>query len=340
MTIKDVAAKCGVSVSTVSRVLNNHPDVSAAVREKVMAAVEELHYIPNNSARDLVKPQASTIGVVVRGVGNPFFTSIITAVESEAEKYGYTIILNHIRSGEDELVAGAEMARSKRLKGLILMGGCYDYTPEQVASLDVPFVCCTFTNTFGNLGKDTFSSVSISDRDVAKHAVEHLIAKGHKKIAIILDSICDRSISELRYKGYLEALKSNGIEPDYDLVEEIVFFDMKSAYEGTLRLIDRGADFTALFVIADSLALAAMKALSDRGRKVPEDCSVISIDGIDMSLYSIPTLTTLIQPTEEMGRDAVRTLVSVIEENGKHMHLRYDTMLREGGTIAPPKAEI
>ena len=217
------------------------------------------------------------------------------------------------------------------------MGGCYDYSPEQVASLDVPFVCCTFTNTFGNLGKDSFSSVSVNDRDVAKCAVDHLIANGHKKIAIILDSICDRSISELRYKGYLEALKSSGINPDYDLVEEIQFFDMRSAYEGTLRLIDRGADFTALFVIADSLALAALKAFSDRGRRVPEDCSVISIDGIDMSLYSIPTLTTLIQPTEDMGRDAVRTLVSVIEEGGKHVHLRYDTTLREGGTVAPPK---
>ena len=156
MTIKDVAGRCGVSVSTVSRVLNNHPDVSDAIREKVMAVVRELHYVPNNSARDLVKPKSDAIGLVVRGVGNPFFTGVIRAIERTITEAGYTMVLHQIQSGEDELREGAELARSKRLQGLILLGGCFDYKPEQTASLGIPFVCCSFTNSFGTLRKDSF----------------------------------------------------------------------------------------------------------------------------------------------------------------------------------------
>ena len=207
MTIKDVAERCGVSVSTVSRVLNNHPDVSDAIRIKVMGVVQELHYVPNSSARDLVKPKSDTIGLVVRGVGNPFFTGLIRAIERAIEDAGYTMVLHQIRSGEDEVRAGAELARSKRLRGLILLGGCYDYTPEQTVSLEIPFVCCTYTNSFGTLGKDSYSSVSIDDQKEAYRAVRLLTERGHRKIAVILDSIYDHSISQLRYMGYCQALE-------------------------------------------------------------------------------------------------------------------------------------
>ena len=182
MTIKDVAEHSGVSVSTVSRVLNNHPDVSETVRSRVLEAVRELHYVPNSSARDLVRPQSDAIGLVVRGVGNPFFTGVIRAIEDAISQAGYTMVLHQISSGEDELRAGAELARSKRLLGLILLGGCFDYTPEQTATLDIPFVCCSFTNSFGSLKKSAYSSVSIDDQAEARRAVEVLIRQGHDRI--------------------------------------------------------------------------------------------------------------------------------------------------------------
>ena len=260
MTIKDVAERCGVSVSTVSRVLNNHPDVSEAIREKVMAVVQELHYVPNNSARDLVKPKSDAIGLVVRGVGNPFFTGVIRAIEHTITEAGYTMVLHQIRSGEDELREGAELARSKRLLGLILLGGCFDYTPEQTASLGVPFVCCSFTNSFGTLRKDQFSSVSINDQKEAYRAVRMLTERGHKKIAVLLDSIRDHSISQLRYMGYCQALEESGIFLDSDLVEETVTYEMTDGYAGMERLLKRRDDFTAVFVISDAMAVAAMKA--------------------------------------------------------------------------------
>ena len=179
MTIRDIAKRCSVSVSTVSRVLNNHPDVSAASRARVLEAVREAHYVPNNSARDLVRPQSDGIGLVVRGVGNPFFTGVIQAIERAIGGAGYNLVLHQIRSEGDELRAGAELARSRRLLGLVLLGGRFDYTPEQVALLDVPFVCCSYTNSFGSLAKDAYSSVTIDDQREACRAVRLLTDQGH-----------------------------------------------------------------------------------------------------------------------------------------------------------------
>ena len=335
MTIKDVAEHSGVSVSTVSRVLNDHPDVSDVVRSRVMEAVRELHYVPNNSARDLVRPQSDAIGLVVRGVGNPFFTAVIRAIEQAVGQAGYTMVLHQIPSGEDELLAAASLARSKKLRGLILLGGCFDYTPEQTAALDIPFVCCSFTNSFGSLNKDAYSSVSIDDQAEARRAVEVLVRQGHQKIAVLLDSTHDHSVSELRYHGYCQALAEHGIPLDPDLVAETGDFDMAAAYEGTCRLLEQKKEFTALFVIADSMAVAAMKALHDGGRRIPEDCSIIAIDGIDMSTYTVPTLTTLIQPQESMGEEAVRILLDMVEERAGNRHVRVSTALRAGGSVAP-----
>lgn len=334
MTIKDVAERSGVSVSTVSRVLNDHPDVSQAVREKVLEAVKALHYVPNNSARDLVKPQADAIGVVVRGAENPFFTPVIRSIEKAVEGAGYTMVLHQIQVDEDELSAGAALVRSKRLRGLILLGGRFDYTDEQTADLDVPFVCCTYTNSFGTLDKGSYSSVSIDDRAEAYRAVKMLTDRGHRRIAVLVDSTLDRSISELRYLGYCQALRDVGLEPDGGLIVETVDFGMAAAYEKTRRLLEKRKDVTALFTIADSLAIAAMKALHDEGKRVPEDCSVIAIDGIDMSLYTIPTLTTLIQPQETMGEQAVEILAGVLAGE-RNRHVRLETTLRPGGTVGP-----
>ena len=333
MTIRDVADYCGISVSTVSRVLNDRPDVSKEVRQKVLDAVKTLHYVPNNSARDLVRTSSDSIGVIVRGAGNPFFTTLIHSVEQAITEAGYTMIINQIPSSADEIAAGASLARSKRLQGLIFLGGCFDYTEADVAALGVPFVCCTFTNSFGSLKEKSYSSVSIDDCAEAEKAVNLLIEHGHRKIGIILDKKDDHSIGQLRYMGYLNALKNAGIEPEDDLTEEVDEYEMNAAYQGTLRLLERRKDMTAIFVIADSLAIATIKALHDSGKKVPDDCSVISIDGIETSLYTVPTLTTLIQPRKILGKEAVRTLVDVIKERGNTEHIRLSAKIREGGSV-------
>ncbi len=333
MTIKDVAEYCGVSITTVSRVLNNHPDVREEVRARVWAATQELHYVPNSSARDLGKSQTDTIGVVVRGEQNPFLSSVMRSIEAAAGKVGYTLIPHHVGTEDDELGEGAGLVRSKRLRGLILLGGRFDYTPEEVALLEVPFVCCTFTNRFGSLDKKKFSSVYIDDYAQAYKATSLLIEKGHRRIAVLLGSVDDRSISQLRYKGYCDALRDAGIEPEKELLAECGSYEMKDAYLATRRLVKRGAEFTALFTVADAMGIAAMKALKKEGKSVPEDCSVIAIDGIEMSKYTTPTLTTLIQPREQMGEEAVKILLEMLSGN-KSRHVCFETRLRKGETLA------
>ena len=334
MTIKDIAKTCGVSISTVSRVLNNRPDVSGEVRRKVMAVVEREGYIPNNSARDLVRSQSDTIGVVVRGGGNPFFSDILKTITQEIDQTGCTMVMRQIGSDGDEVKEGAILEREKKLRGIIFLGGRFDYTPAELALIGVPYVCCSYTNRFGSLKRTDYASVSIDDYQTAYRAVETLLDLGHRRIAALVPSPTDRSISQLRCKGYLQALADHDIPFDENLlVETGGYFSMPEAYAGMQKLLDRGGDFTAVFTISDTIAIAAIKCLSDNGRRVPEDCSVIAIDGLTMSEYTIPTLTTMVQPAEEMGRESVSILLDMLKEGGKPRHVCLEPRLRQGGSI-------
>ncbi|MDO4404448.1 MAG: LacI family DNA-binding transcriptional regulator [Atopobiaceae bacterium] len=333
MTIKDVAAYCGVAVSTVSRVLNNHPDVSEDTRAKVLAAIAKLNYIPNNSARDLVTPQGDSIGVVVRGAENPFFTPVIRAIEARCELAGYTMVLHQIPAGADEVAAGAELVRSKRLRGLIFLGGRFDYSQHEANALGIPFVCCTNTNQFGDLEKTAYSSVSIDDFAEGFKATNLLVQRGHRRIAILLDSVTDHSVSELRYAGYCQALADAGIPLDTSLVLQTVAFSMPAAFERVSAYLAQSQDVTGIFAVADTMAIAAIKALHNAGLHVPQDVSVVAIDGIEMSLYTIPTLTTLSQPQETMGEEAVSILLDVLSGTSPNRHVRLETTLREGETL-------
>lgn len=334
MTIKDIARACNVSVSTVSRVLNNRPDVSESVRRKVLDVVEAQGYIPNNSARDLVRSHSDAIGVVVRGMGNLFFSDILKTVSREIENAGYTMVIHFINSDADEVKAGAIIEREKKLQGLLFLGGRFDYTPAELALIGVPYVCCSYTNCFGSLRNEDYSSVSIDDYQTAYKAVAYLISMGHRRIAAVVPSCCDRSISELRYKGYRGALQSHGIEFDESLlVETDGSFGMHDTYMAVRRLLDSGAKFSALFALSDTAAMAAMKAVGDAGLRVPDDISVIAIDGLSVSEFSTPTLTTMVQPAEELGRECVKILVDALEGKGQPRHLRLEAKIREGASV-------
>jgi len=333
MTIKDIARLSGVSVSTVSRVLNNRPDVSEESRMRVRAVIENANYIPNNTARDLVKTKSDAIGLVVRGVSNPFFIDIITAIEEKIEKAGYTMVMRQIATDADEIQCGAEMEREKRLLGIVFLGGCQDYTPERLKVLNVPFVCCSYSNKYGTLDAEQYSSVSIEDQYEAYRAVELLIKNGHRRIAALVSATDDGSISQLRYQGYIKALRDNGIEYDPALTVEVGDFSVAGAYAAMADHIKETLNFTALFSIADVMAIGAMRALRERGYGVPEDCSVIAIDGIAVSEYIHPMLSTLCQPVEEMGKKSVGILLDMIEGRCGNRHEVLPTRFREGSSI-------
>jgi len=334
VTIKDIAKACGVGVSTVSRVLNKRPDVSDDVRKRVLEFVDSCGYIPNNSARDLVRSRSDAIGVVVRGTGNLFFAEMLKTISSLIEKSGHTMVLHFIDSDADEVKAGAILEREKKLIGLIFLGGRFDYTPAELSLIGVPYVCCSYTNRFGSLREEDFASVSIDDYAAALAAVKHLIDLGHRRIAALVPSCDDRSVSELRYKGYCDALRESGLTYDPALVVETDGgFEMPAAYAGMTKLLNSGIEFSALFAISDTVAIAAMKAIEDKGLSIPGDISVIGIDGLVVSEYSNPTLTTLVQPAEEMGRQSVEMLLSLLDGAKTTRHLLIKPALRVGASV-------
>lgn len=337
MTIKDIAKISGVSVSTVSRVLNNHPDVSEDVRHKVMAVVEKYNYIPNNSARALGQSKTDNIGLIVRGISNPFYTSIIHEIEQDIEKAGYTLVMQQIGSCDDELLAGAMMERDKRLRGLIFLGGRLDSTKEQIAGIGVPFVNCSSNNAYGTLDADSYSSVSIDDTQTAYEAVKELYKEGHRRIAVLLARPDDGSVSQIRYEGYVKALTEAGMAPDEDLIISVDSYNIADAYYGTKEWLEKGIAFDAIFAIADNLAMGAMRALREKGIDVPKQCSIVAIDGIEVSEYMAPALSTYCQPMEELGRTSVELLIDLIEKKGKHRQVILPTIFREGGTISARK---
>ena len=315
ITIRDIARICGVGVSTVSRVLNDRPDVSEENRRRVLEVIESSNYIPNNTARDLVKTKSDAIGLVVRGVSNPFYTDIIRAVEDGITAEGFTMVMQQIGTCDDEIKRGAMMEREKRLRGIVFLGGRSDYTPEELTMLNVPFVCCSYANQYGTLPEGSYASVSIADEEEAYRAVMELYRCGHRRIAALVARTDDRAISQLRYQGYLRALADCGLPTEEELVIRAGSFDIGDAYRATAE------------------RLGAMRALREAGRRVPEDCSVIAIDGLTMSEYFHPMLTTLCQPMEEMGRRSVEILMDMIHGRGRPRCETVRTVLRRGASV-------
>ena len=334
MTIKDIARLSGVSVSTVSRVLNDRPDVSAESRARVRAVIEAYNYVPNDTARDLVRINSDAIGLVVRGAQNPFYTDVILAAERALEAAGCTMVMRQIPSGGDELACGAAMVREKRLRGVIFLGGRSNYTAAEFARITVPCVLCTYTNTYGTLDPSVYSSVSVCDGEEAERAVGELIRCGHRRIAALIAREDDSTISQQRYEGYCRALRAHGIAPTEELVistgDSFSIADAYRAMDGALR---RGLDCTGLFAISDDMAIGAMRALREHGRRIPDDCSVIAIDGIEVSEYVDPPLAALCQPRRELGEKSVELLLGVLEERRGHEQVTLCASLRPGGSI-------
>jgi len=185
LSIKDIAEIAGVGVSTVSRVINNHPDVGDKTREKVLQIIEEYNYIPNNSARNLKRSSSNNIGILVKGIHNPFFSQMIKAVEEEINKKNYSMILHYNEKNTNDTEVAIQLIKEKKLKGLICLGGDFDDLEEnQLLHLETPMVL-TSVNITEEVNKDVFSSVTIQNEIAAFKAVDYLCKLGHKRIGII-----------------------------------------------------------------------------------------------------------------------------------------------------------
>ena len=327
-TIKDIAKICGVGVSTVSRAINNHPDINPETKEKIMNTIKEYGYVPNNSARNLKRVDAKAIAVLVKGISNPFFANMIKVIEKECKKKHYSMELSHIETDEDEVDAALKVVKEKRLRGIIFLGGLFSHSDEKLRKLNVPFVFSTAGSIPENISKNQYSNIGVDDRKESARMVDYLIGLGHEKIAMVVAEADEESIGKLRLEGYFESLQAHNIAINPKLVfqtsDDIGHFSMENGYLTTKKLIESGEEFTAVYAVADALAIGAIRALLESGLRVPEDVSVAGYDGIDVSGYISPSLTTIRQPVEEMAKDTVKLLFDIIAGKKDHQHITYD----------------
>lgn len=315
ITIKDIARLSGVGVSTVSRAINNHPDINQETKAKIMEVIKEYNYVPNNSARNLKRSESKTVAVMIKGISNPFFGKMIKIFEEEIQKKKYSFIIQHVREREDEIDAAIQLEKEKRLKGIIFLGGYFTHSHEKLMQLKVPFVLSTIGLT-GQSAKEEYASVSVDDVKESYRIVDYLCNIGHKKIAIIAASEDDESIGKLRIEGYRKALKDHGITVNPKLIgrmkEEIESYSMENGYLVAKELLESKEEFTAIYGISDSLAIGACRALREYGKNVPEDCSVAGFDGLELGSYYMPSLTTVRQPVEDMAHATIQLLFRFI----------------------------
>ncbi|MDD2971182.1 MAG: LacI family DNA-binding transcriptional regulator [Lachnospiraceae bacterium] len=323
MTIKDIAKLCGVGVSTVSRAINNHPDINPETKAMIMNAIEENGYIPNNSARNLKRTEAKSIAVLVKGMSNLFFSTMIKVMEEEIKKKKYTLVLHHVEFNEDEIDVALQLVKEKRLAGIIFLGG-YFLHKEKLEKLQVPYVLSTVSGPPDNLDWKDFSSIAVDDEAESFKMVDYLIKLGHKRIAILSAISMDESIGKLRLLGYKRALQENHIPLDESLIApmrtDMEQYSMSNGYMVTKQLLESNIKFTALYAISDMLAIGACKAILESGKRIPEDYSVAGFDGIELGKYYNPSLTTIKQPVEEMARATVKVLFKVLSDNAEHKH--------------------
>lgn len=325
ITIKDIAKQCGVGVSTVSRAINNHPDINPETRKMIMQVIEETGYIPNNSARNLKRTDAKCIAVLVKGITNPFFSSMIQIIEEEAQSGRYALVLRHVEAHEDEVDVALELEKEKRLSGIVFLGGRFIHSEEKIAKLNVPIVFSTIgIDVSGRTGKAEFSSIAVDDRLESKKMTEYLLDLGHTEIAFITERP-EEAIGRRRLDGYREAFMGRGVPIREQLIcyvqDELDHFSMENGYITTKKLLESGEKVTAVYAASDSLAIGACRAVLEDGKRIPEDISIVGYDGIALGEYYHPKLTTIKQPVEEMAKKTIRLLLDVIAGKQEHQQI-------------------
>ena len=336
MTIKDLAAKTGYAVGTVSRVLNNHPNVSEKARSAILAAVEESGFQLNQNAKQLKQSHATSILVILKGSGNILFAEMLEVIQTSLHGTRYPLHVEYLHGADNEVHRARVLIQEKKALGVIFLGGNLDNFRAEFRELGVPGVLVT--NSAEALQLPNLSSVYIDDRRAAAQAVESLISLGHRRIAVIGGHRTYSDISRMRWQGVLDALNAHGLTIDPEKDYATVYFSLEGGSTGVRELLDRGRTFTALFAMSDMMAIGAFRALKDQGLDVPGDVSVIGFDGLPAGEYLIPRLSTVDQPTVAMAQRGLQLLLDAIENgaNARHEAVPFTLLYRE--STGPVKA--
>ncbi|WP_027340723.1 LacI family DNA-binding transcriptional regulator [Halonatronum saccharophilum] len=311
LTIKDIAKLSGVSKSTVSRVINDADSVSDKAREKVEKVIKETGYVPNHLAKDLKRNKTNTIGVVLPKINTSTFSSAVEGICNVVYAKGYNLLLTNTRLDLKEEIKHLDLLKKKRVSGILFFATqVTDAHKKAFEDLKIPAVI---------MGQDTSGEIDLpciihNDFNSAKDIVNLLIDNGHKDIAYIGIEEKDIAVGKLRREGYQKALEENSLT----FREEYIYrgdFSIKSGYNGMLVILERVKEVpTALFAATDRLAIGAIKALNEKGYKVPEDISVVGIGDAQMSSLITPPLTTVRYDHLKVGEIASEILLKSIKE--------------------------
>ncbi len=308
VTIKDIAKSANVSTATVSKVVNNKvDDISKATIEKVNKVIKEQNYTPNSLARSMVTKKTKTVGLIIPDVRNPFFTDLVRGAEDIAVDRGYNLFFCNTDDDLSKEIRYINTLIEKQVDGIALAGSA-NRNPdiEKDVNISVPLVTLDRNVYFSKVK----GIIEINNFKGAYEATTHLINLGHKDILILVGSQ-DLKISRDRLRGYKEALKDNNIIINESNIK-IGTYD-KEFGKKTMDELKCNSSATAIFCGNDLIAIGAMKSLKKQGLNVPEDISIVGFDDIYIASLLTPALTTVHQPSYEIGYKAVELLINKLE---------------------------
>jgi LacI family transcriptional regulator len=310
VTIKDIARKADVSVATVSYVINKTRWVSPKLTSRVNAAIAELSYSPNAVAQSLRQSRTKTIGLIVPDNSNPFFAEIAKGVEDAGFDAGYSVILCNSNAMIERELAYVELLKSKRVDGIIFIGTTTETKHlRPLIRSGIPAVI--FYRQSGNLDVDTFC---IDNERAGFLATSHLIELGHREIACIQPASA-ATASGHRVEGFLRAMQEHGLQCNEQLMPRGDNL-LPGGWRAANELIKSQIPFSAVFACNDAMAVGCIRAFCEAGYRVPEDISIVGVDDIQLASFCEPTLTTITQPKDQAGRQAVEMLLDRI--TGRH----------------------
>ena len=318
VTIKDIARESGYSVSTVSRVLNNRNDVSPDARKKIEEVVAKFNFVPNNNAKHLKQNNSKAIGVLVKGISNMLFASVVEEIQRMIEKTEYTLVVSYLDEDADEVEQAILLCRERKPLGLLFLGGNPEYFHREFSGVDVP--CVLVTNRANEMHFENLSSVATDDIAAARCAVDQLFVAGHRRIGILGGDFDKSYTSHQRFLGCEQSFSEHGAVLDVEHCYEKARFSFGSACRAMKRLIGKFPDVTAVVARSDVMAIGAIRALRDLGYRVPEDVSVIGFDGTSLAEYYNPKLATIKQQHQTLANRSIEILFGQIELKKEPIH--------------------
>lgn len=332
--IYDVAKKSGYSITTVSKALNNYPDISDKARKKVLAVCKELGYMPNSSARTLSTKKSWTIGVVFSeklglGLTHPFFSHIIESFKNVIEEKGYDLLFISREIGSS-IYSYLEHCSHRNVDGVIVVHTNFcEPEVQEILSSDLPSV------VIDNTDAATIKVTSDNEEGV-ELAISHLTSLGHTRIAHITGN--DESYaSTVREETFVKAMTQHGLEIPQGYIQSGGYFSLEGGYKAMEELLKQKPLPTAVFASGDYMAIGAISAIKDAGLSVPEDISIIGFDDVEVAKLVSPSLTTIRQDTEAIGEMAAIRLLSKINGEEGNVHESIPVSLIERHSTSNPK---